>query len=316
MICRVLVTSLSIITIWLCGCFGPTPMEPLVLRGVHPTRIESPDGLEIECRLYSDSPPSISIWVSTRDSSAITTWTLIQHTGHPGGVGEPTAFLTYWWQEIALQKPDATVPREGRRFAKTLLEFRRVGSPRPAVVRYLVSWARFDVMDDPPGPPIRSWWMATTYPAWGLWRDILDAPVTFLRRGGFDENHGLKNAAETPVMVGLFLILGGCTIGAPVAAAVLISPWWVAVPAAIVALPIGALTGFTLGVWYTLATGPLFRLLVDPPQNHLLRGGVDSKDYFPNWRFGVFDRTRAPIKRMPSVTGDTHWVVTEIRRIP
>lgn len=130
----------------------------------------------------------------------------------------------------------------------------------------------------------RSRGLLYTYPLWGFPRDVLDVPWTKMRRLGFaDETGILDEDPATPLT-----ITAGAVVGAAGAAGIVllsVSPASVAIPIAVVALIPGALAGGFAGMLFTLVEGDMGRSASDYVQVPLLRSGIDSEDYFPNWKF-------------------------------
>ena len=147
-----------------------------------------------------------------------------------------------------------------------------------------------------------------TYPVWGLPRDLIDLPFTGARRLGFadgggpdDEDPARKIAVNGAAGVGL--------IAAPTLVILAVSPVAVAIPLAFVAMPVGMIAGGIVGLWVTNSFVSVGRGTSDLLQVPLLRGGIDSEDWFPNWKFGAM---------RPVVTygdGPRMWRVVNVERI-
>lgn len=153
---------------------------------------------------------------------------------------------------------------------------------------------------------VRSRWLMLTYPAWGLPRDLLDAPVTLLRRLNFQEEF-----LDDPSKVQLRsaeVLLGGAVVGLPLLVYSSTSPASAATVLTILAVPAGVGVGVVIGVCYLVAAPLVFREAVMPAQNAMLRCGIDSLDYFPNWKFLVWDRRAVLREGAP-----TQWVIEGVR---
>ncbi|CAN5431792.1 hypothetical protein BH09SUM1_BH09SUM1_04600 [soil metagenome] len=126
---------------------------------------------------------------------------------------------------------------------------------------------------------LRSPWLLIAYPMIGLPRDLLDAPWTAIRRTHFDLNEG---GMESPA-AGIGILVGA--MGAPVICLIAITPLWVAIPAAIVSIIPGGYVGLLAGAILSNAIEAGFDLFERGIEVPVMRSGVDSLDYFPNWKF-------------------------------
>jgi hypothetical protein len=135
---------------------------------------------------------------------------------------------------------------------------------------------------------VRSWWLLASYPLWGLPRDLIDAPMTLAwRAGALGSNYDKVTTVDATVGIATVVCT---TAGGPLLALHAISPLAVAIPVAVVAAPAGfVVTGvIVLNCW--MLSNHVREGLIRPCQTALLRGGIRSLDYFPNWRFIVWDR--------------------------
>lgn len=138
--------------------------------------------------------------------------------------------------------------------------------------------------------PRRSAWRYAAYPIIGLPRDLVDAPFTQLRRWGFGDH--ISPAGGDRFAPPVLLIPVGAiavTVLATQAVYQALSPAWLAVVAAtgtaIVVLPAAAIVAVNLAFGWRVFYGAT----VSTPQVLLLRSGIDSEDFFPNWKFVVHD---------------------------
>ena len=154
----------------------------------------------------------------------------------------------------------------------------------------------------------RSKFLVATYPLWGLPRDLIDAPCTGLRRLGFaDKGTGVTdNDPATPITLDTGAAVGA--IGSCILVYALLAPAWYAIPVAVVALPVGGAAGLVVGMNVSFIIGPTGRLLAKNVQTPLLRSGIDSVDYFPNWKF---------VAHRPTVSGDAEhtWKATSCKTV-
>ena len=142
----------------------------------------------------------------------------------------------------------------------------------------------------------RSRWVSTTYPIWGLPRDLADAPLTMLNRSGFG-TFMVREPADFSVEALEF--------GAFVGVAVSLVTW---IPAGFTAsVRYGGIWALSIGGGL-IASDLIYGLVVTPLQVALLRTGVDyrflkhedwksaghdsperlrSRAFFPNWRYLV-----------------------------
>lgn len=173
-------------------------------------------------------------------------------------------------------------------YATTVLE---EDLPEPGRQRFYIRWYRCyegGGLD----APRRSVLAMALYPLVGLPRDLLDAPITGLRRLHFDHCHTMKGDGDGPANP-LLAIAGALFVLAPFAlwfAVYKVAPSAVAGyilggVAALLSLPVLLL----LWIYVLMAVGPVFRFVVCMPQTVLLRSWIDSEDYFPNWKFIAHD---------------------------
>lgn len=164
---------------------------------------------------------------------------------------------------------------------------------RPVTLRYCADRDGTDSCVDVEWVPVpsisselRSVPLLLLYPIWGLPRDLVDVPMTGLRRLGFADDTGISDTdPATPI-----ILFTGASIGAVAGATLVIlcvSPTAVAIPLAVVAGAAGGVLGLVAGMNVSFVAGDVGRFLADNVQVPLLRSGIDSEDYFPNWKFGV-----------------------------
>ncbi|MEO8377966.1 MAG: hypothetical protein ABI579_09875 [Candidatus Sumerlaeota bacterium] len=174
-------------------------------------------------------------------------------------------------------------------------------------------------------PPVRTHWVALpktvqyklekrspllflTYPIYGLPQDLLDAPITALRRLGFADNNGGLDATRASTQICIF---GSAAVGCVGAVALTVAcvsfPW--VIPAVVLAVPCGVVFGGIFGIDLSMGVFDLFNFAIAKPQNYLLRSGINSEDYFPNWKFAA----HKPV--ITSQSEERVWVVTRIEEI-
>lgn len=155
----------------------------------------------------------------------------------------------------------------------------------------------------------RSWGRVASYPALGLPLDLVDIPFTMFRRLGFMDGDTGKTAHRSAT--GLWV--GSWTAAGLVWPAWLIyttvTPAVVMIPLVVIAVPVGGLIGFNIGAGSSFFLGGVCEVLIGTPQVHLLRHGIRSEDYFPNWKFVAHRPVVTPVGE------STVWVVEEVREL-
>lgn len=100
-------------------------------------------------------------------------------------------------------------------------------------------------------------------------------------------------------------MIGGTITGSFVLAASLIQGPAL-IPVLVVSAPAGFLVGYFVGAVTSPYVGPICHAFVGLPQIYLLRHGIASMDYFPNWKFVV----HRPV--VTAVGEETVWVVNTV----
>lgn len=275
------------------GCVRLTPTEELALR--HNTRTWTRDGsLQGNVRFLVRGAPGFGdrfrpeLRVFVLDDAA-TSATLLVH----GSDKRSDSVLPSHYQGVA---PEATALR--------VLYFVESRNSRRAIV---ADWQKL-----PEAKTInyerRSPLLTASYPLWGLPRDLLDVPFTMARRLGYGDSlePGDLDPTDHYFMAGAGI--GGAT------AAVLWALSAVSPPGAAIVVAVFAGSGaMALGMHFaplvTEPVGGLGRLIGDRIERPLLRAGVHSTDYFPNWRFVV---------HRPVVTlgdGPAQWRVVDFEHV-
>ncbi|MDX1973627.1 MAG: hypothetical protein SFY68_13945 [Candidatus Sumerlaeia bacterium] len=118
------------------------------------------------------------------------------------------------------------------------------------------------------------------YAVLDLPRDLIDLPLTDLRRLGFaDLDTGIEDDdPATPITLDVGTGLGAA---GTVAGLIVLG---VAFPYALVGILPGAFLGLTAGMNASFIIGDVGAFVKENFQVPLLRGGVDDEDYFPHWR--------------------------------
>jgi hypothetical protein len=194
-----------------------------------------------------------------------------------------------------------------------------------------VRLARHDVTAEPERVESPSLFLGITYPLWGFWRDLIDAPLTMLTRAGlttarlgepaptaanalvfggafaggaYFASKGFRNADnffEAGLYGGAFGFFGAAVGGA--AAVVVAGAYeWIVVPIQTALFRTGIDLDFVKREPYVVFAGG------DPyadaaEHERLLR----SRSYFPNWRFLVRGETAVPSQRTIPL-----WIVEDL----
>ncbi|MCB2155811.1 hypothetical protein KQI84_13085 [bacterium] len=314
-------------SLFLTGCFGPTPSRPLLLHNPPWQQIDAGTETILHYQTYSADRPEIMLEpIGPRKEAGRFSATQFLGAGRSTS-HEDTVRYARLGNRMALPFSDDYGPPSAA--FHTLLPPERSNIRRgdlwqgntililtdnwvrseTSQIRFLVSWVGIptDRAAAQEGLP------AITYPLWGLPRDLLDAPITFLRRCGFDrllDPIPVENP-RVAYWVSLGAVIGIAAAG-PAAFLFAVTPWYMFMGTTLMVIfpssvAVGAVAAFITRT--ALEFG--FQSFINPLQVGALRGGVDSEDYFPNWKFGV-RRERT----LPSGAGEIRWVVTDIRRLP
>lgn len=145
----------------------------------------------------------------------------------------------------------------------------------------------------------RSVFAVATYPVWGLPRDLLDAPWTAVRRHRWFRRPSRISSPNPPTAMFMGVSAVAIATGTAVFAFTAVSPVALAIPVALAGVPAGLLGGYGAGVAAEIAVVATTRYVEVP----LLRSGISSEHYFPNWKFIA----HAPVLEP---TGLRRWLVT------
>jgi hypothetical protein len=296
------------------GCTGPqlltTPQQPPLAQG---------DGFTIE---YVETPhktnrPRLVVKYGPRDASGERPARVRVHG--PGGERLKEFRNLFRRSEYAVEIP--IDHKAGNAYdTKLTLIVDRSGQP----VEQLALMVRLRAIDAPTAPLAPedpSMFAAVTYPIWGFWRDLVDAPLTMFNRAGLSTSRlgdNNMNAANGMVLVGAF---AGAALGAREGFSRGDGPFedafYVGAGSVIGGIGGAVVGGIVAGVWDFIVVPVqtmVFRfpfdsdfLKLEPYASNVPVGeGVNldeysqrlrSRSYFPNWRFGVRGEELAPSDR-------------------
>ncbi|MCB2155810.1 hypothetical protein KQI84_13080 [bacterium] len=313
------------ISLFLTGCFGATPSQPLLLNDPPWQSEAAGDYVQLCYQAYSRSEPQI---VLERINTNEIVWVnYLQYAGRRTFVRRMPWYtpLKSHSSEFApnpasgkalveLQPPFGAYVPFGSNKGKTIFDLSTlIGSNRQSY-RFLISWARLSPVPRSNVSERDFWWKAT-YVTWGLPRDILDAPITLMRRDGFDAFGGPQRLCGDDTMVTFVAFDIALTIAVPIVIAATVTPLYVGIPLAALGFATATWAAIFVTSYVKQLSSILFQRIINPLQTAALRGGVDSEDYFPNWKFGVHDRSGLAIIEEVG-QAEEYWVITNIQRIP